>query len=63
MYECPVTAVTKYHRLNFLNYLVFVLGLHHCVGFSLVAVRGGYSLVVVHGLLTAVASLGAEHRL
>ena len=33
MYECPITAVTKYHRLNFLNYFLFVLGLHSCVGF------------------------------
>ena len=30
---------------------------------SLVAVSGGYSLVVVHGLLIAVASLVAEHGL
>ena len=30
---------------------------------SLFAVSGGYSLVAVHGLLTAVASLVAEHRL
>ena len=29
---------------------------------SLVAVNGGYSPVVVHGLLIAVASLFAEHR-
>ena len=29
-------------------------------GLSLVAASGGYSLVVVHGLLTAVASLVAE---
>ena len=32
-------------------------------GFSLVAVRGGYSLVAVHGLLIAAASPVAEHRL
>lgn len=31
--ECPITAVTKYHRLNFLNYFVFVLGLHSCASF------------------------------
>ena len=31
--------------------------------FSLVAASGGSSLVVVRGLLTAVASLDAEHRL
>ena len=30
-------------------------------GLSLVAVSGGYSFVVVHGLLIAVASFAAEH--
>ena len=40
-----------------------VLGLCCCVGFSLVAANGGYSLVVVCGLLTVVASLVAEYRL
>ena len=34
-----------------------------CRGLSLVAVSGGYTLAAVHGLLTAVASLVAEHRL
>ena len=33
-----------------------MLGLHCCTGFSLVAVSRGHFLVVVHGLLTAVAS-------
>ena len=33
------------------------------LGLSLVVVSGGYSLVVLHGLLIAVASLVAEHRL
>ena len=39
-------------------YLLFlaVLGLGCCVGFSLVAVSRGYSLVVEHGLLIVVAS-------
>ena len=32
-------------------------------GFSLAAERGGYSPVLVHGLLIAVASLAAEHGL
>ena len=44
-------------------YLFFaVRGLHCCVGFSLVAASGGYS-VAVRGLLTVVASLIVEHRL
>ena len=33
------------------------------VGFSLVVASRGYSLVTVYGLLLAVASLVAEHRL
>ena len=33
------------------------------VGFSLIAVNRGYSLVVVLRLLIAVASVAAEHRL
>ena len=40
-----------------------VLGLCCCVGFSLVAASGRYSLVAVHRLLTAVAPLVAEHWL
>ena len=40
-----------------------MLGLHCCVGFSLVVVSKGYSVVVVHGLLIAVVSLVVEHGL
>ena len=40
-----------------------MLGLCCCMGFSLVAVSRVYSLGAVHELLTAVASLVAEHRL
>ena len=39
-----------------------MLGLHYCVGFSLVGESRGYFLVVVHRLLTVVASLVADHR-
>ena len=39
-----------------------VLSLCCCTGCSLVAASGGYSLVMMHGLLTEVGSLGAEHR-
>ena len=39
-----------------------VLDLHGCMGFSLVAVSGGYSLVALCGLLIAVASLVAKQR-
>ena len=48
---------------NFIYLFLAVLGLHCCSGFSLVVASRAYSLVAVHGLLTAVASLVAEHRL
>ena len=40
-----------------------VLGPLAALGLSLVAESRGYSLVVVHGLLIAAASLVMEHRL
>ena len=40
-----------------------MLGLHCYVGLSLVAMSGSYSLVVMHRLLIAVASLVVEHGL
>jgi len=43
--------------------LLAVLGLCGCTGFSLVVADGTSSLVEVRGLLIAVASLVAEHRL
>ena len=39
------------------------VGRFFLVGFSLAAVKGGYSLVAVHEFLTAVASLIVEHGL
>ena len=42
---------------NFIYLFMAVLGLHFCLGFSLVWESRGHSLVVVVGLLTAVASL------
>ena len=44
-------------------FILAMLGLRCCSSFSLVAASGGHSLVVVHNLLTAVASLVEEHRL
>ena len=44
-------------------YLLAVLGLRWCLSFSLVVASGGYSLVTVPRLLTAVVSLVVEHRL
>ena len=49
---------------NFVYLLLTVLGLPCCAGvFFLVAVSGGCSLVEVHGLLVAIASLVAERGL
>ena len=42
---------------NFVYLFLAVLGLHCCSGFSLVAESGGYFLVVMSGLLIAVAPL------
>lgn len=56
----------KYGKIvGFLKILLFylflaVLGLHSCVDFSLVVMKRGSSLVVVQGLLIAVASLVEE---
>ena len=47
----------------FMDSFSVVLNLHRCVGFALVEASGAYSVVAVHGLLIAVASLVAEHRL
>ena len=48
---------------NIMCLFLAVLGLHWCMDFSLVAVSGGYSLVMVAGLLIAVASLIVERGL
>ena len=40
-----------------------VLDLGCCASFSLVEASGSYSLIAVHGLLIAVASLVVEHGL
>ena len=51
----------KFKKFIYL-FILAVPGLCCCAGFSLVAEGGGYSLVVVHGLLVAVVSL-VEHGL
>ena len=48
---------------NFIYLALTVLGLHCCAGFSLVVEIGGYSLVAVHRLLVAVASLAVGYGL
>ena len=55
------TSDTSFFLNNFIYlYTLAMLGLHCCVGFSLVWVSRDSSLVAVHGLLIAVASLGAQ---
>ena len=44
-------------------YLLAILCLHYCVGFSLVVESGGYSPDVVCRPLMVIASLTMEHRL
>ena len=48
---------------SFIYLFLAVLGLCCRVGSSLVVVRGCYSLAMMSGLLTVVASLVVEHRL
>ena len=51
-----------FFKYLFFFYLLAILGLGCCVGFSLVVASGGYSLAAVHGLPIAVVSL-VEHGL
>ena len=50
------------HNFILFTYLGFA-GLHCCRGFSLTVASRGYSPAAVHGLLTAMAPLVAEHGL
>ena len=65
----PSSSPLDYSEILFYTFLVLfiyflaVLGLHCCIGFSLVAASRGYSLTVLHRLLTAVTSRVAEHGL
>ena len=61
----PSPAFTVCRLRAFFFFLMFGCAgssLLHARAFSLVAVSRGYSVVVVHGLLIAVASLVAVHR-
>ena len=58
-------GLCKYlHKITLKNFCLFlaVLGLHCCLGFSLVVVNGGSFLVAGHEPLIAVDFLAAEHR-
>ena len=49
-------------EFEFFFFLMAVLGLLCCVCFSLVS-EAGTTLIAICGLITAVTSLAAEHRL
>lgn len=51
------------HLLQFLSSFCGCAGPLVLCGLTLVAASRGYSLVVMHGILSAVASLAAEHGL
>ena len=46
--------------IKLMNVFILAMLVLHCSGFSLVAASGGHSLVSVHGLLIAAASLVVE---
>ena len=55
------TSDIAFLKNNFIYlFTLAMLGLHCCVGFSLVWVSRDSSLGAVHGLLVAVASLGTQ---
>ena len=66
-WEEPLEKGTATYSSIFILFYLFVCfdycGSLLCTGFSLVASSRGYSLAAGLGLLTAVASLVAEHRL
>ena len=49
-----------WHVLSFFKFILFLVTMH---GLFIVLESRGYSAVAVHGLLIALASLVAEHRL
>ena len=57
IYYKMITTIDFFFIYIILTIYLAVMGLHCCVGFSLIVPSGSYSLVVVHGLLAGVASL------
>ena len=55
----PGTMIFFFNNFIYLFLFVFLLHPACCVGFSLVVASGGYSLIVVCGVLITVASHGA----
>ena len=63
IYICAfLMLVDNYSVILFILYLS-LLGLCCCTGFSVPVASGGYSVALVYGLLMAVNSLVADHRL
>ena len=56
-------SVSVFFLSNFISLFLAVMGVCCYTGFSLAEVGGSYSLVAVHRLLIAMASLVAEHTL
>ena len=68
MFHLVLIHLITCYAVSFLNYcfiylLLAVLCLCCCVGFSVVVMSRGSSLVVVHRFLIAVVSFSAEHGL
>ena len=59
----PLYFITRFFKKLFMYLFLAVPGLYCCTDFPLVAANGGYSLVVVCGLLIVVTSIVAEHGL
>ena len=64
-YQSHITfTLPFFKKIRFIYFYFWLCWVFVAVcGLSLVAVSGGYSLVVVHGFLIEMASLVAEHRL
>ena len=59
----PLLKFYLFHYSILFIYLLAVLGLHCCMGFSLAVVSRGYSVFVVCGFLIVLASFIMDHGL
>ena len=62
-FGCKISQLFFFLIVLFIYIFLAVLGLHCCLGFSLLVTSGSYSSVAVCGLLIVVASLAAEYEL
>ena len=66
IYSINILSCMENYRFFFVVVVYFflaTLGLRCCFGFALVVANGNHPLLVVRGLLVAVASLVSGHRL